>query len=48
LGGASAPTMPHWLQTIRGPNAGTGTLSGHGSTLMIASRRQIEHDMASD
>jgi hypothetical protein len=30
---AVAPTLPHLLHRIRGPNDGTGTSSGHPSTL---------------
>jgi hypothetical protein len=37
LGRASAPTAPHRVHTIRGPNAGTGMPFGRCSTLMIAS-----------
>ena len=29
FGRASAPMMPHRVHTIRGPNVGTGTWSGH-------------------
>ena len=36
-GRALAPIIPQRAHTMRGPNVGTGTLSGHGSTLMIAS-----------
>jgi hypothetical protein len=28
--------VPHRVHTMRGPNIGTGTSSGHGSALMIA------------
>jgi hypothetical protein len=28
--------MPQRVQTMRGPNVGTGVLSGHGSALRIA------------
>jgi hypothetical protein len=30
FGRTSAPTMPQRVHTIRGPNVGTGTSSGHG------------------
>src|SRR5580704_19535288 len=36
LARASAPMIPHWVQTIRSLNAGTGTSSGHGSALSVA------------
>jgi len=36
-GRALAPIIPQRAHTMRGPNVGTGTLSGHGSTLKIAS-----------
>jgi hypothetical protein len=29
--------IPHLVHTIRGPNTGTGTSSGHAAALMIAS-----------
>jgi hypothetical protein len=29
--------IPHFVHTMRGPNIGTGTSSGHGAALMIAS-----------
>jgi hypothetical protein len=29
--------MPHFVQTMRGPNVGTGTWSGQGAALTIAS-----------
>jgi hypothetical protein len=35
FGHPSAPMIPHFLHTIRGPNTGTGTSSGHGAALMI-------------
>jgi hypothetical protein len=36
------------MNTMRGPNDGTGTLSGHGSALKIARWWHSEHDIASD
>jgi hypothetical protein len=36
FGRTSAPTIPHFVHTIRGPNDGTGTSSGHVSALMMA------------
>jgi hypothetical protein len=36
FGRASAPTIPHRVHTMRGPNIGTTTSSDHGSALMIA------------
>jgi hypothetical protein len=30
---ASAPRWPHFVHLIRGPNDGTGTSSGHASTV---------------
>ena len=34
----SAPMISQLVQTIRGPNAGTGTSSGHGSALARRAR----------
>src|SRR5258708_7162273 len=36
LSHAVAPSLPQWLQRIRGPNEGTGTSSGHASTFISA------------
>jgi hypothetical protein len=48
LAPVSAPRpIPHPVRIVRSPNVGTGTSSGPGSTLMIATRRQFRHDMAS-
>jgi hypothetical protein len=46
--GASAPTIPRRVHTIRGPNVGTGTSSDHGSALMIARWWHCQHDTSSD
>jgi hypothetical protein len=48
FGRASAPTIPHRVQTIRGPNVGTGTSSDHGSALKIARWWHCRHDTSSD
>jgi hypothetical protein len=48
FGRASAPTIPHFVQTIRGPNTGTGTSSDHGSALKIALWWHCQHDTSSD
>jgi hypothetical protein len=37
FGRTSAPRVPHFEHSIRGPNRGTGTSSGQGSALKIAS-----------
>jgi hypothetical protein len=42
FGRASAPTIPHLVHTIRGPNVGTGTSSGQGA-LMIARWWHCQH-----
>jgi hypothetical protein len=48
FGRASAPTMPQRVHTIRGPNVGTGTSSGHGSALMIARWWHCQQDTSSE
>ena len=48
FGRASAPTSPHRVHTMRGPNVGTGTSSDHGSALRIARRWHCQHDTSSD
>ena len=40
--------MPQRVHTIRGPKRGTGTSSGHGSTLSTAAWWQSMHDTASE
>jgi hypothetical protein len=40
FGIAVAPSLPHWLHRHRGPNDGSGTSSGHASTLTAVSRPQ--------
>lgn len=42
LGRPSAPTMPHPVQTMRGPKDGTGTSSGQRSTASTAPWRQSQ------
>jgi hypothetical protein len=44
FGRASAPMIPHLVQTMRGPNVGTGTWSGHGSALRTAFYRRATTD----
>src|SRR5580704_6669482 len=49
LARASAPMIPHWVQTIRSLNAGIGTSSGHGSALSVARWWwHCQHDTSSD
>jgi hypothetical protein len=48
FGRASAPMIPQRVQTVRGPNVGTGTWSGHGSALRIARWWHSQHDRSSD
>src|SRR5271154_3717465 len=40
--------IPQLVHTMRGPNAGTGVLSGHGSALRIARWWHSQHDTSSD
>jgi len=40
FGRTSAPIMPHPVQTMRGPNAGTGAVSGYAATLNTTIRGQ--------
>jgi hypothetical protein len=48
FGRASAPMIPQLVHTMRGPNIGTGVLSGHGWALSIARWWQSQHDTSSD
>jgi hypothetical protein len=48
FGGASAPTIPYRVHTMRGPKVGTGTSLGHASALMIARWWQFQHDTSSE
>jgi hypothetical protein len=47
-GRASAPMMPHRVHTMRGPNDGTVTWSGHGSALRIVRWWHCQHDTLID
>jgi hypothetical protein len=40
--------MPHRVHTMRGPNVGTGTSSGHGSALKIARWWHSQQHTSSD
>jgi hypothetical protein len=40
--------IPQRVHTIRGPNVGTSTSSGHGSALKIARWWHCQHDTSSD
>jgi hypothetical protein len=40
--------IPHLVQTIRGPNVGTGTLSGYRSALRIARWWHRQQDTKSE
>jgi hypothetical protein len=40
--------IPQRVQTMRGPNVGTGTWSGHGSALRIARWWHCQQDTSSD
>jgi hypothetical protein len=48
LGLTSAPTMPHFVQTMRGPNSRTRRSPGYLSTLRLTSWRQPKHMTRSD
>jgi hypothetical protein len=48
FGRASAPIMPHLVHTMRGPNMGTGTLSGHRPAHRMARWWHCQHDTSSD
>jgi hypothetical protein len=39
--------IPHLEHAMRGPNHGTGVLSGHRSSLTIATWWHCQHDTAS-
>jgi hypothetical protein len=47
-GRASAPTIPQFVHTIRGPKVGTGTSSDHRSALMIARWWHTQQHTSSD
>jgi hypothetical protein len=48
FGRASAPMIPQFVHTIRGPDVRTGTSSDHGSALRIARWWHCQHDTSSD
>jgi hypothetical protein len=47
-GRASAPMMPQFVHTMRGPNVGTGTWSGQRSALRIVLWWHCQHVTSSD
>jgi hypothetical protein len=47
-GRASAPMIPQFVHTIRGPNDGTGTSSDHGSALRIVLWWHTQQHTSSD